>query len=191
LLFRAWLYTFSHAENPYYHDAETLRRAEAGWDYYASIVLSSGLAPIVTRDRYWFDGNDAWGFYYWLQTFDLTGEHLAPEKSALGVECLHRIGKPPAIYTEGLVTARRSVRIWRRAESIIRRGLISMRVGRRQSGRIAPVREMLGMVQNAGLNGLNLYELWVYLRTTPRGEPFLRGCARSVLAELKRQNSEL
>jgi hypothetical protein len=45
--------------------------------------------------------------------------------------------------------------------------------------------ETLALIQSAGLNGLNLYELWTYMRTTPRGEPFLRGCARSVLAELK------
>ncbi len=44
--------------------------------------------------------------------------------------------------------------------------------------------EMQAMVRAGGLNGLNLYEIWVYLRTTPRGEWFARGCGRAVFAAL-------
>jgi hypothetical protein len=46
--------------------------------------------------------------------------------------------------------------------------------------------EMLAMVAAAGLDGLTLYETWGYLRTTPRGEPFARGCAMSVFERLHR-----
>jgi hypothetical protein len=47
--------------------------------------------------------------------------------------------------------------------------------------------ESLALVQSAGLNGLNLYELWVYLRTTPRGELFYRGNSRSIFTALQQQ----
>ena len=44
--------------------------------------------------------------------------------------------------------------------------------------------EQLAMVRAAGLNGLNLYEIWCYLRTTPNGEPFARGCTMRVFERL-------
>ena len=44
--------------------------------------------------------------------------------------------------------------------------------------------EQLDLVRAGGLNGLNLYEIWVYLRTTPRGEWFRRGCSAAVFARL-------
>jgi len=40
------------------------------------------------------------------------------------------------------------------------------------------------MAQVAGLNGIDLYELWCYFRTTPRGEWLPRGCAMAVLEQL-------
>lgn len=48
------------------------------------------------------------------------------------------------------------------------------------------VEELLAMLHAGGLNGLNLYEVWTYLRTTPRGEAFARGCAMSVFERLAR-----
>jgi uncharacterized lipoprotein YddW (UPF0748 family) len=45
--------------------------------------------------------------------------------------------------------------------------------------------ETLRQCQAGGVAALNLYELWVYLRTTPRGEWFPRGCARAIFAQLK------
>ncbi len=45
--------------------------------------------------------------------------------------------------------------------------------------------EKLAICNAAGINGLNLYELWVYLRTTPRGEWFTRGCADATIKQLK------
>jgi len=51
--------------------------------------------------------------------------------------------------------------------------------------------EQWDMVRVAGLNGLNLYEIWVYLRTTPRGEFFPRGCSIGIFAALKEQMQEL
>lgn len=45
--------------------------------------------------------------------------------------------------------------------------------------------ELLQSTHAVGMAGLNLYELWVYIRTTPRGELFTRGCARSVFERLR------
>ncbi|MHC4886344.1 MAG: hypothetical protein ACYTGH_14800, partial [Planctomycetota bacterium] len=36
-----------------------------------------------------------------------------------------------------------------------------------------------------GGSGLDLYELWVYLRTTPEGKLFHRGCSKQIFARLK------
>jgi hypothetical protein len=46
--------------------------------------------------------------------------------------------------------------------------------------------EQLALCAAGGINSINLYELWVYLRTTPRGEWFMRGCADPTFKELKR-----
>jgi hypothetical protein len=45
--------------------------------------------------------------------------------------------------------------------------------------------EWLRMCRAGGLHALNLYELWVYLRTTPRGEWFPRGSSRAIFTALK------
>jgi hypothetical protein len=47
--------------------------------------------------------------------------------------------------------------------------------------------EQLRLCRLCGIDALNLYETWVYLRTTPRGEWFPRGCARAVFAALKEE----
>lgn len=47
--------------------------------------------------------------------------------------------------------------------------------------------EHLRMCDVAGIAGLNLYEIWVYLRTTPRGEWFPRGCSRAIFAALREE----
>ena len=49
------------------------------------------------------------------------------------------------------------------------------------------VAEAPAMAMDAGLNGLNLYELWCYFRTTPRGEWLSRGCTMAVLEKLAKR----
>ncbi len=45
--------------------------------------------------------------------------------------------------------------------------------------------ERLRLCRAGGLDALNLYELWVYLRTTPDGDWFTRGSSRAIFAALK------
>jgi hypothetical protein len=96
----AWLYSLDHADNPYFHHPKTLQHAIAGWDYYADIVLESGQVPVITKDRYWHDTIDEWGFYYWLQTIELIGADLDPQKRERWISLLHRIGKALVEYVE-------------------------------------------------------------------------------------------
>jgi len=46
--------------------------------------------------------------------------------------------------------------------------------------------EALRMARAGRLDGLDLYEVWVYLRTTPAGYPMLRGCTGEILERLGR-----
>lgn len=99
----AWLYSRNHPENPYYHQPETLQRAIAGWDYYADSILETGQIPVITKDRYWCDTIDEWGFYYWLQTIELIGDNLDPQKRERWTSLLHRIGKSLVEHVEKMM----------------------------------------------------------------------------------------
>ena len=46
-------------------------------------------------------------------------------------------------------------------------------------------REWIDLCQAGGVDALNLYELWVYLRTTPAGSWLPRGCSRAIFEALK------
>lgn len=98
----AWLYSLNHSENPYFQQPETLQRAIAGWEYYADSILETGQIPVITKDRYWHDTIDEWGFYYWLQTIELIGAHLDLQKRERWTSLLHRIGKVLVEYVEKL-----------------------------------------------------------------------------------------
>jgi hypothetical protein len=78
-IYFAYLYTHEHPENRYFHDAETLRRAVSGWDYYAAQISAEGKARIITYDQFWYDAVDEWGCYYWMNTLELLKVHLDSE----------------------------------------------------------------------------------------------------------------